>query len=249
MSICSVFNGDRMRNRFKITRCTIRSSKIPREIRIIQISDLHDHLYGTGQCELIGAVRSERPDLVVCTGDLFNRKRPARRENAFFLVEKLVTRYPVIIVEGNHEAVLRQKGLRFQDTLHVCGATVLMNESITLFGIHVIGLRQRPKKTDLLELIDPDHFNLVLSHRPELFPMYVSCGADLVLSGHAHGGQIRIGNFGLVAPQQGLFPKYTSGLYSDGKTRMFVSKGLGDTVLVPRINNPHELNLICLKPE
>lgn len=237
-----------MKNSFKVTECTVASFKIPEQIRIIQISDLHDQFYGTNQSLLTDAVYSQDPDLVVCTGDLFDRRRPSRKENAFRLIECLCGRFPVFIAEGNHEVCLGETGSSYLDTLSSYGAKILLNESVTFHSINVIGLRQRPHTEDLSELIDNSRFNLVLSHRPELFPLYVACGADLVLCGHAHGGQVRIGKTALVAPQQGLFPKYTSGLYESGVTRMFVSKGLGDTVLIPRINNPHELNLILLDP-
>ena len=236
-----------MKNSFDITTCLIRSDRVPVPLRIVQISDLHDHLYGAGQSDLISAVDSLHPDLIVCTGDLFDRRRPMRKDNAFCLVEKLVSDYRVLITEGNHEACLGETGNAYLEALSSAGATILRSASVLYYGINVIGLKQRPAREELLNLILPERFNLVLSHRPELFQLYASCGADLVLCGHAHGGQIRFGNTALIAPQQGLFPKYTSGLYHEGSTSMFVSKGLGDTVWIPRINNPHELNLICLE--
>lgn len=236
-----------MKNSFDITKCRIRSDRVPVPLRIVQISDLHDHLYGAGQSDLTAAIDSLRPDLVVCTGDLFDRRRPSRKDNVFCLIEKLVPDYPVLIAEGNHEACLGDIGTAYFDALSAAGATILRNASVLYRGINVIGLKQRPDRQELQDLIIPERFNLVLSHRPELLSLYSSCGADLVLCGHAHGGQIRFGKIALIAPQQGLFPQYTSGLYHAGSTSMFVSKGLGDTVWIPRINNPHELNLICLE--
>lgn len=238
-----------MKNSFEITHNTVFSNRIKKPVRIAQITDLHDCLYGSFQSELTDAVMSLKPDFIACTGDLFNRKKPFCKDNATCLIKNLLRIFPVFIVEGNHEARLGEAGDRYLNDLEAYGARILRNEAVDYDDIHIIGLVQRPCRTDLAGLISERQFNLVLSHRPELFPMYVSCGSDLVLSGHAHGGQVRIGKLALIAPQQGVFPKYTSGMYQSDFSRMFVSKGLGDTVVIPRINNPHELALICLIPE
>ncbi len=95
---------------------------------------------------------------------------------------------------------------------------------------------------------DNDKYTLLLSHRPELFEVYVKCGADLVLSGHAHGGQFRLPFVGgLVAPNQGLFPEYDAGLYTEGNTNMVVSRGVGNSILPFRFNNRPEVILIELE--
>ena len=128
------------------------------------------------------------------------------------------------------------------------GANLLLDNAQTIQDIKLIGLCEYPD-VSLVDSFASDHlFNLVLSHRPELFELYSNTKADLVLSGHAHGGQIQVGSRALYAPEQGLFPKYTAGLYEKNNTKMFVSRGLGDTILIPRINNPHELNVIYLIP-
>lgn len=115
--------------------------------------------------------------------------------------------------------------------------------------MNLIGLKQRATAQTLQSLTDPERFNLVLCHRPELFLNYAQTDADVILCGHAHGGQIRIGNTALYAPQQGMFPPYTSGLYERNGTKLYVSRGLGDTVIWPRIHNPHELNVFRFAPE
>lgn len=238
-----------MKRPFERTYLSVHSFKIKKPITIVQISDLHNRLYGNGQAQLLQAIREEHPDLIACTGDLFNRHDASEYENAFTLIRAIADEIPTYVVEGNHEAALGTIGEQFLLEISQMGAIVLRNAAQPFKDVRVIGLKQRPTKAELLPLIRPDCFHLVLSHRPELFELYVSCRADLVLSGHAHGGQIRIGNLALLAPQQGLFPKYTSGLYEKNGTRMFVSKGLGDTVWVPRIHNPHELNVIRLLPQ
>ena len=95
---------------------------------------------------------------------------------------------------------------------------------------------------------EPDGYTVLLSHRPELFDLYVDIGVDLVFSGHAHGGQFRMPVIGgLVAPNQGLFPKYDAGLFAEENTKMIVSRGMGNSIIPFRINNPPEVVIVELK--
>ena len=93
-------------------------------------------------------------------------------------------------------------------------------------------------------MLSRNRLNVVMAHRPELFPIYAGTGADVVLSGHAHGGQIRFHHRGLYAPEQGLLPKYTEGMYRRGASMLYVSRGLGNTIPFPRVFNTPELNVI-----
>lgn len=105
-------------------------------------------------------------------------------------------------------------------------------------------------RAKLSELTDPGGYNLLLSHRPELFETYKDSGIDLVLTGHAHGGQFRLPFIGgLIAPNQGFFPKYDSGLYTDGRTNMVVSRGLGNSIIPLRFNNRPEIVIVELVEE
>ncbi|MBR0426430.1 MAG: metallophosphoesterase [Clostridia bacterium] len=238
-----------MKQMFETTQITVRSNKIASPIKIVQISDLHDALYGEAQIGLRDAIQAQSPDWIAVTGDLFNRKKPKACRNAFALIEAAVKIAPVYVVEGNHEVALGEIGEQYLSETERRGAAVLRDERTALLGLNVIGLRQRAERDTLRAMIDPERFNLVLCHRPELFSTYAGVGADLILCGHAHGGQVRIGQRAIYAPQQGMFPRYTSGLYEAEGTRMFVSRGLGDTVIWPRIRNPHELNVIELLPD
>ncbi len=238
-----------MKNELTVTRISVPSEKLTRALTLVQVSDLHNARYGDRQERLIEAIRRERPDFVAVTGDLFNRKDVSAFQNAFDLIERLTALFPVYAVEGNHEARLNEWGERLLKGVAERGAILLRNDRTHAYGVNIIGLKQRADGETLHRMLDPDRFNLILCHRPELFPQYWDSGADLILCGHAHGGQVRIGGRGVLAPNQGLFPKYTAGLYTHGATRMFVSRGLGDTIRIPRIRNPHELCVIRLEPK
>lgn len=132
-------------------------------------------------------------------------------------------------------------------------------EKITLIGVkdpsfssdYLFHDEEAIMESQLKALVDKDDgFTLLLSHRPELFDVYVTCNADLVLSGHAHGGQFRLPFIGgLAAPNQGLFPKYDAGLFSEGKTKMLVSRGIGNSIFPFRVNNRPEIILIELQTD
>ena len=110
------------------------------------------------------------------------------------------------------------------------------------------GLDQTQARLSALLAQAGDRFSLVLSHRPELLPAYADAGADLVLSGHAHGGQVRLpGIGGLFAPGQGILPRLTSGVYARGETRLVVSRGLGNSSFPLRVFNPPEIVTVTLR--
>ena len=129
-------------------------------------------------------------------------------------------------------------------------------ETITLLGVndpsfqtdYLFGDSETVMQSKLQDIIKEDTYTILLSHRPELFEVYTESKVDLVLSGHAHGGQFRLPFVGgLVAPNQGLFPKYDAGLYTEENTNMIVSKGIGNSILPFRFNNRPEVILIELK--
>ena len=172
---------------------------------------------------------------------------------------------PVYYVTGNHEASLSQYD-ELKIELKTIGVIVLEDEAVQLKydteEITLIGLsdpdftikgdvfREAPAmvSTKLNNLADDENsYTILLSHRPELFESYVHCNIDLVLSGHAHGGQFRLPFIGgLIAPNQGLFPQYDAGLYTSGSTNMIVSRGLGNSIIPIRFNNRPEVVVIEL---
>lgn len=208
---------------------------------------------------MIEKIKIEKPDLIAITGDLVDSSK-TDFDIALQFIEEANKIAPIYYVTGNHEAWLEDYSI-LKEKLE--DASVNMMDDKSLFiekgnnKIQVLGI-QDPDfdlgtgsgniHTKISELLNEDHFTIVLSHRPEHFDEYVNSGADLVLTGHAHGGQVRIPFLGgLVAPNQGFFPEYTEGQYTDKKTRMVVSRGLGNSIIPIRINNRPELVIIELK--
>jgi predicted MPP superfamily phosphohydrolase len=164
-------------------------------------------------------------------------------------------------VRGNHES--RGGYAQLQDGLLASGVTVLENqetfmekdgERIRLIGVVDPDFRKNVYQTDTAYMQETlsafswgAEYTVLLSHRPELFDSYVEVGADLVFSGHAHGGQFRIPFLGgLFAPDQGFLPKYDAGLYQQSRTSMFVSRGIGNSLFPFRVNNRPEIIVVTL---
>ena len=235
-------------HRFRVTHATLRHAKVASPFRVVQVSDLHDRAFGPAQQTLLAAIREAKPDFIVITGDLFNRHNKTANQNAFCFAERVTAIAPTYFIEGNHECSLGEVGERDIQTIAQKGIRVLQNESIDLPQCRLIGLRQYAEPEILSGMLDPGRLNLVLAHRPERFPLYAGTGADVVLSGHAHGGQIRLFGHGLYAPQQGVFPHYTAGHYQIGASTLYLSRGLGNTIITPRVFNTPELNVLDFVP-
>ena len=252
-----------------INEITIKNEKIPDNFsgfRIAQVSDLHNAEFGEGNKKLLSLLETCEPDVILLTGDLVD-SRNTDIEIAISFSEKAVAIAPTYYASGNHEARIDEYEELIED-LENAGVQVLKNESVLLErsgeSICVAGMEDPSFVTDYLfgdsatvtrdvlsELIrDEAIFTILLSHRPELFDAYVECKADLVFSGHAHGGQFRLPFIGgIVAPNQGLFPEYDAGQFTEGSTNMIVSRGIGNSILPFRINNRPEIVLVELKSE
>ncbi len=249
------------------TQISIGSEKIPASFdgfTIVQVSDLHNAEFGDNQSRLLKAVRAASPDLIAVTGDLIDSNH-TDVEKAMEFINGAVKTAPVYYVTGNHEAWSEQyAGLKEQMT--VAGVVILEDESTSVEragdSIRLLGLddpdfaaevntfqNASTIGTKLKDMLSDGYgYTILLSHRPELFDVYADNGIDLVLSGHAHGGQFRLPFVGgLVAPNQGFFPKYYEGIYEQGQTKMIVSRGLGNSIIPVRINNRPELVVITLK--
>lgn len=245
----------------EITTIEVEDSKIPKlfdNFSIIQISDLHDAEFGKNQKNLIERVKEIDPDIIVITGDFIDFSRYNIKNSSNF-ISGVSDSYNVYYVPGNHEATLKSRYEEVRDNLQKAGATVLDNQNykickdnkcINLIGVQDISFIENKDenilKNTISELKDESLYNILLSHRPNLWETYEKAGMDLVLSGHAHGGQIRLPfTNGLYAPDQGVFPQYTSGANKFGNTLVVISRGLGNSRFPFRVNNrPEIVNII-----
>ncbi len=228
--------------------------------KIVQISDLHNAEFGTDNQKLIDILKSEAPDAIVITGDLIDARR-TNTEIAESFARRCMEIADCYYVPGNHEARLGGTYDAFESALIADGVNVLRNGSVRIRkemdAIRIIGVddpafaKASDAITNLdaaLEALSSDDFTILLAHRPELIDEYSKWGIDLVLSGHAHGGQIRLpGIGGLYAPGQGFFPRYTSGNYTVGDTEMIVSRGIGNSAFPLRVNDRPEVVIVTLK--
>lgn len=249
--------------RLKVQYYTIESRKITRPVRIALVTDLHSCSYGKEQKTLIQAVSRQNPDLVLLGGDICDDKIPNDNTEAF--LRGIADKYPCFYVTGNHEYWSNDIDT-ILNLFHTYQVKIL---SGTYYTIHING-----QTLNICGISDPDEtsytdsdfgwteqlealkdvrqngaYTLLLTHRPEKIDSYLDGNYDLILSGHAHGGQWRIPGLlnGLLAPDQGFFPEYAGGKYDFGTTSMIVSRGLArESTRIPRIFNRPELVIIDL---
>ena len=246
----------------QITHIPVSSRNLPESFdgfRIAQVSDLHNAAFGENNESLLQKLWQAEPDIIAITGDLIDSQH-TDTETALAFVEGAVKIAPCYYVTGNHEARISTYP-QFEDQMKALGVTVLRTEAavlerdgshITLLGVDDPAF-DRSGQTDAqtlsqqLDSLLPEGFTILLSHRPEHFSLYCQYKIELVLSGHAHGGQLRLPLLGgVIAPHQGFFPKYDSGLYTASNTSMVVSRGLGNSLFPFRLNNPPEIVCITL---
>lgn len=240
-----------------VTSVSISSEKLPESFygfRILQVSDLHNDTFGPDNQRLLDAVREANPDIVVITGDLVDSYDP-QPEIAIRFVRRVAQIAQVYFIPGNHEARL-ERYPELRQALWECGAVVLENETVTLSRkddtIALSGIMDpffygKETETVLRHQSRENRYSVLLTHRPEQFEVYAEHGFDLVLAGHVHGGQFRLPLIGgLFAPDQGWFPKYDGGLYTENGCTMVVSRGLGNSSFPFRLNNRPELILVEL---
>ncbi len=219
--------------------------------RIAHISDFHNADLAE---ETLSALRGLAPDVIAVTGDLIDKRRPGM-EHALALMRGAADLAPVFFCTGNHEAVSPQFP-ELAARLGEMGVRTLRDERVPLpNGLLLIGLDdpkfRRPGvgtkealplvEETLKRLLDgAEGYTVLLSHHPEYLPAYRAAGVRLVLAGHAHGGQWRL-PMGVYAPGQGLFPRYTAGLYRRGETALAVSRGIGNSACPLRLFDPPEV--------
>lgn len=257
-------------NGIVVTQYTYESEKVGAGLvgfRFVHISDLHNKDYGE---KLVALLAKQQPDLIVVTGDLIDN-RSKDIEHTFNLLEQVLLLAPVYYVPGNNE----ERSHRYEELaarLTGIGVVVLENKAVSVVdrkgggSFNLLGIVDPDflakeagySKEKLLALVQQDiqqnvrndgaKLNVLLAHRPELLEIYAACHVDLAFSGHAHGGQVRLPFVGgLIAPHQGFFPKYTSGLHVLHDTTMVISRGLGNSVIPLRLFNRPELVVVTLK--
>lgn len=253
LAVVAFYNGLVVRT-YKITTDKLEPGQ---NIRILLVSDLHSHIYGENQEDLVSLIRKQKPDIIALAGDIADDRVPFSGTDLFLSNIKGIA--PVYYVTGNHEYWSgNAEGIKEMIRKH--GVSILEHgyEKIDLNGVRIIicgvddpdGMIFGEWNSRMHAVFDGlEHeagFKVLLSHRPEWIEIYKSFSFDLVLSGHTHGGQIRIPLIlnGLYAPDQGWFPRYAGGLYIHDGLYHVISRGVSYNPRLPRIFNPPEISVI-----
>lgn len=242
---------------------TVASPKLTAEVRLAIVTDFHS---SDNADDVAAMVASCAPDAVLLVGDMFDDDTANRpTERTLTLMRQLSAHYPCYYVSGNHEAWTGEMDALYQQTADA-GVTVLRMSSgvltvrgqrIALCGVPdpyemvFVGAPDTEEQLrQAMENVDSADFTVLLAHRPELLAKYAQFPLDLVVSGHAHGGQVRIPGVlnGLYAPNQGWFPKLAGGAYTQDGTTLIVSRGLAVRTRLPRIFNRPEVVLVRCVP-
>lgn len=260
-------------NRFIIVKKQFSSNKIKKKKRFLLLADLHGKQFGKGNQLLLQAIEEQEPDGILLAGDMLTALKDFKQEPLLQVLEKLSEKYLVYYAYGNHEqkiglypekfgdmaeryeAALQKIGIEPIRNLHV----VLEDAGIRLYGLEVEHKYYKrfgrlPMPGGYLETLlgkkHPDSYTVLLAHNPDYFPEYAQWGADLVLSGHIHGGLMRLPLAGgVIAPSLRFFPKYDGGVFQEGESTMVLSRGIGGHFPNLRIFNPGELIVLDLCPE
>lgn len=261
---------------FKVTHYEIVSKKLKKsmgEKKIVFISDLHNYSYGKGNKKLLETIEREQPDMILSAGDLLVGDKKKSSEPAEKFVESLAEKFPIYCGNGNHEQRMKEetdtygkKYAVYKEHIVKSGAYLLENSSVLLDWkgkkVRISGLeiplnyyrKFSNKKLNVSEIesrlgkAKEDEFEILLAHNPVHAETYAEWGADLILSGHLHGGIVRIPFCrGVITPQARLFPKYSGGKYEIGEKTIVVSKGLGVHTIPIRLFNEAEVIVLHIK--
>lgn len=261
--------------KFRVTHYTVVSRKIKTPVKMLVVSDYHCHPYGAGNCRLEEAAIGERPDLILVPGDMIVSGETEDYPVALQFFAQLSKIAPVFFANGNHESRSEnpeREGyasyIKYRDQVEALGIHILNNQeetldisgnSLTIYGLDIpLPCYAKGKAvrlpTDYLHqtfgAVDSQSFTIMLAHNPQFSEEYAEWGADLVVSGHTHGGLVRIPGLGsLLSPQLRLFPKYDAGEFQIKDSRIIVSRGLGTHTFHIRIFDRAELPIIHLLPQ
>lgn len=246
-------------NGITITKHIVTKNNLPKEFdgfRVVQVSDLQNKSFGINHNILLKKLEKLQPDIIVITGDLLDRNR-TDIDKVMNFIKQARNISEIYFVTGNHEhqspdnswEILSKQLLA--ENVHIMdnkSTKIIKNgESIEILGLRDYSVNRKYEK-HLNRLSNKDIFQILLSHRPELYPVYLQYDIDLAFTGHAHGGQVRLPFFGGVfAPNQGLLPPFTEGIHDNNGTTMIISRGLGNSTCPLRVNNRPELILAVLE--
>ena len=255
-------------SRFVIVKHRIADQRIRGNLRACVLADLHNKQYGKENELLLRAIDEQKPDVILIAGDILTAHPGKSLEPATGFMEKLAEKYPIFYGNGNHEHRLKlypetygDMAKEYGEALAKMGVEPLVNSSkyleksnICVYGVEIE--REYYKRLTVPEM-DPEYmksvlgepdkerYNVLLAHNPDYFPKYADWGADLVLSGHVHGGIVRIPGWkGVASPNIRFFPKYDGGKFTEGNATMILSRGLGMHTIPIRLFNPGELIVI-----
>lgn len=267
--LCKYYN-----NALQCEYYTIEDKQLPKGFqgtKIVMLADLHEHEFGEKNKKLLEKIRAQNPDYIMIAGDLLIKGECLRIEKVISFLEQLVTIGPVYYAPGNHEEYLeRVCGKKvygeYLEKLKEIGVTYLANQSVCLKKgtdqIRVTGLHLQKKYfakfyepitfeiEHLEELIGrrKEQYEVLIAHNPNYLPIYAKWGANLVLSGHVHGGVVILPWVGgVISTTFQLFPKYDFGMFEEGDTKMVLSRGLGVHTVRLRLFNRPEISVISLR--
>lgn len=261
-------------NRFVVRRTNLSDRRIRKKVRAVVIADLHNKRYGRENRELLASIREQKPDLILIAGDILTAKPGKSLKPALHFLEELKKEFPIYYGNGNHEQRLKlypkaygTLGEEYGKALEEMGIEPLVNShrvleecGIDIYGVELAKRYYRRLKPDEMEedylkgtLGTPKSgiYTVLLAHNPDYFPQYAAWGADLVVSGHVHGGVARIPLLGrgVLSPSLRLFPKYDGGIFREGGATMILSRGLGMHTVPIRLFNPGELWVVEFMPD
>ena len=257
-AVCAVTAAAALDVRLRTVTYTVVTDKVTAPVRLAVLADLHSCVYGPGQRTLLEAVAAAEPDGVLLAGDIVDDAMP--EEPAWTAMEALAAEYPCFYVTGNHE-------WRTGEVERICRRMEALGVQVLRGG--GVPVEWNGQRLRLCGVDDPDSgvleaeleragtearkggFSVLVAHRPEKLPLYLRSPFDLIVSGHAHGGQWRLPGLvnGVFAPGQGLFPAYAGGCYGFGEASLVVSRGLArESTRIPRLFNRPEVVLVNIVP-
>ncbi len=259
--------------RFVVREHTIKNHKLTGNYRAVVLADLHNKKFGKGNQLLLQAIDEQKPDGIWIAGDMLTARPGKSLEPALEFLTALAGKYPIFYANGNHEHRIKlypetygDMAEKYAEGLKEIGIQPLVNtcEKLADLNIAIYGAeidREYYKRfviphmevdclTETLGKPRIEEYTVLLAHNPDFFPVYAKWGADLVLSGHVHGGMVRIPGWkGVVSPNVRFFPKYDGGEFKEGKSIMILSRGLGMHTIPVRLFNPGELIVINFEKE